>query len=71
MKAITKRLRLLRLERAISQRDLALLADLPMGRYWEIENGYRDPDETDLQKLAKAFECAPDEIIGHAEGVAS
>lgn len=72
MKAITERLQRLRFDRKrMSQREVATRADMPVMRYWEIENGYRDPSEDDVQKLAKAFRCTQADILGSAERVAS
>lgn len=62
MKAITKRLRVLRTERGITQRDLALKAGIPLGRYWEIENGYREPDDEERVSIARALKAQPDDI---------
>lgn len=71
MKAITKRFRMLRTERGLSQRETAARASIPMGRYWEIENGYREPDVDDLAKLARVFRCDVADILGQPESVAS
>jgi transcriptional regulator with XRE-family HTH domain len=62
MKEITRRLRQLRAGRPITQRDLALKADLPITRYWEIENGYREPSGDELAAIAKVLRCEPADI---------
>ena len=49
------RLRVLRAEYKISQLDLALKVGLSRDRYWRIENGYDDPSDSELRKLAKAL----------------
>lgn len=49
------RLKVLRAEHEISQMDLALKVGLSRDRYWRIENGYDDPSESELRKLAKAL----------------
>ena len=49
------RLKVLRAECEISQLDLALKVGLSRDRYWRIENGYDDPSESELRKLAKAL----------------
>ena len=76
MKALTERLQRLRFERKrMSQRDAAKNAGMPHSRYWEIENGYRKPDQDDVRKLARAFHCTEADILGEkpepAESVAS
>lgn len=63
MKAITKRLRLLRTEKGLTQRDAALRAGMPIGRYWEIENGYRSPGDEDLGRLGLAFGIPANEVL--------
>lgn len=66
MKLITKRLRVLRIERDLTQRDIALRAKIPVGRYWEIENGYRvaTPDEARL--IAAALKAEAQDIFAVA-----
>lgn len=63
MKAITRRLRVLRAAKPISQRDLAIKAKLPHGRYMEIERGYRSPEQAEIERIAKALNVAPTEIV--------
>lgn len=72
MKAITKRLRVLRTERTITQRDLALKAGIPLGRYWEIENGYRVPEDDEKIAIARALKAETEDVFGSAtQAVAS
>ena len=62
MKAITRRLRILRAERDITQRDTAIKAGLSLSRYWEIENGYRDPDPAEVSAIARALKATPENV---------
>lgn len=72
MKAITARLKIMRLERnRMTQREVAAKAGISPLRYWEIENGHREPESHDLRGLAKAFRCTQAEIVGEPESVAS
>lgn len=72
MKAITDRLQRMRFDRKrMSQRAVAHRAGMSYQRYWEIENGYREPDADDLRKLAAALRCTQADIMGQPEGVAS
>lgn len=63
MKVITKRLRVLRAERDLSQRDTATKAGMSVDRYWKIENGYADPTDAERQGLARALRLQPDDIF--------
>lgn len=66
MKHITKRLRVLRTERDLTQRDLAIKAALPIGRYWEIENGYRAASQDEAERIAKVLKSTRDDIFAEA-----
>lgn len=57
MKNLTKRLRVLRAERDITQRDLALKVGMSIQRYWEIENGYRKADESEQSSIARVLKA--------------
>ncbi len=63
MKVITKRLRVLRTERDITQRDLALKASIPVGRYWEIENGYRAPTPVEADRIASILKASIEDVF--------
>lgn len=63
MKPITKRLRHLRLERGFTQRDLIEKVEMSKTRYWEIEKGYREPEPSEVRKLARALKCQPTDIV--------
>ena len=53
--SITRRLKVLRAERDMTQRDVASAAGMPMLRYWEIENGHRVPTSIERRRIAKAL----------------
>lgn len=64
MKAITKRLRVLRAQaNDISQRDTAIKARLPFTRYQHIENGYREATADELDAIARALKVTPSDIL--------
>lgn len=63
MKPITSRLRVLRTERDLTQRDTAIAAGMTLQRYWEIENGYRVPSDDDLSGLARAFKLPKRDVL--------
>lgn len=71
-KAITRRLRLFRAARHITQRDTAERARLPYTRYMDIENGYREPTPVELARIARALKTSadalgsPDSVIDRA-----
>lgn len=48
--------------RGITQMDLAPKAGLSRDRYWRIENGYEQPTETELARLAKALKVDASEL---------
>lgn len=63
MKAITKRLRVLRAQATLNQRQVAAKAGITPLRYHEIERGYRKPEQKDLDGIAKALRCTPADIL--------
>ena len=65
------RLRVLRAERdGISQRDTALKAGIALDRYWRIENGYADPTDDEIKKLARVFRGAtPEDLFPELKSV--
>jgi transcriptional regulator with XRE-family HTH domain len=70
MKDITRRLRMLRVGVGLTQRDVAGRVGISMSRYWEIENGYRTPDDRELSKIARTLKAQPDDIVPSSEAVA-
>lgn len=65
------RLRVLRAERGISQRDTAVKAKLSLDRYWRIENGYVDAQPEERERLARVFKVPVVDVFPEAEAVAS
>ena len=58
----TNRLRVIRAERGISQLDLALKIGLSPNRYWRIENGYTQPTQRELDRLAASLKVSGAEL---------
>jgi len=42
---------------------------MPLNRYWEIENGYRTPDDKELEAIARALKCQPSDIVPSSQEV--
>jgi len=63
IKVDTERLRRLRRERALSQRDLARAAGVGLDAVNRIETGRRDALPTTLRKLAHALGVEPRELM--------
>ena len=57
------KLKALREERVLSQRDLASMAGLTQMTVWRIENGYRDARPGTIRKLARALGVEPKELV--------
>jgi transcriptional regulator with XRE-family HTH domain len=69
MKTLTKRLRILRAAANITQRDVAAKVEIPLQRYWEIENGYRVPTSTEKARIAKALKTSVAEAFDDTAAV--
>jgi transcriptional regulator with XRE-family HTH domain len=54
----------LRWRRALSQRELAALADIEHATLVRLETGARQPRPKTIRKLAKALDITIDELIG-------
>ena len=63
----TERLRRLRRERALSQRDLARAASVGLDAVNRIETGRRDALPSTLRKLADALRVEPRELMKEEE----
>jgi len=63
MRTLTRRLRILRTIRALTQRDTAIKARLPYGRYMDIENGYRVPSPEEMDQIARALKTTATAIL--------
>jgi len=67
IKVDTERLRRLRRERALSQRDLARAASVGLDAVNRIETGRRDALPSTLRKLADALRVEPRELMKEEE----
>ena len=67
MKNMSNRLRLLRLEKRISQGNMAKKLQISQSGYSKYENGTAEPNIDTLCKLATMFNISVDELIGHTE----
>lgn len=63
------RLRVLRAERGLSQMNVAAKAKIALYRYWQIENGYKEPTPEERVALAKVFKV--DQAFVFPEAIAS
>ncbi len=63
-----QRLKTLREDRVLSQRELARMADLAYGTVWRIENGFPEARTSTIRKLAKVLGVEPRELV-RREGV--
>jgi transcriptional regulator with XRE-family HTH domain len=59
---VTK-MKALREEKVLSQRELASMAGLTQMTVWRIENGYRDARPGTIRKLAQALGVEPKELV--------
>lgn len=64
----SERLRRLRRERALSQRDLARAAGVGLDAVNRLETGVRDALPTTLRKLADALGVEPHELMKGEQG---
>ena len=53
----------LREERVLSQRELARMAGLVQMTVWRLENGYRDARPGTIRKIAAALGVKPKELL--------
>ena len=53
----------LREERVLSQRELAHMAGLTQMTVWRLENGYRDARPETIRKLAQVLGVEPKELV--------
>jgi transcriptional regulator with XRE-family HTH domain len=59
---VTK-MKALREEKVLSQRELASMAGLTQMTVWRIENGYRDARPQTIRKLAGVLGVEPKELV--------
>jgi transcriptional regulator with XRE-family HTH domain len=63
---VTK-MKALREEKVLSQRELASMAGLTQMTVWRIENGYRDARPQTIRKLARVLGVEPKELVKREE----
>jgi transcriptional regulator with XRE-family HTH domain len=57
----------LREEKVLSQRELARMAGLTQMTVWRLENGYRDARPGTIRKLARVLGVEPKELVKREE----
>lgn len=62
-----RRIRELREDHDLTQRDLAAELNMPQPQYWRYEQGYRDIPTDVLIKLADFYDVSTDYILGRDE----
>lgn len=67
MEVAADKLRTLREEKVLSQRELARLAGITHTTLWRLENGHREARPKTIRKLAKALEVEPKELLTQGE----
>jgi transcriptional regulator with XRE-family HTH domain len=67
MEVDVTKMKALREERVLSQRELALMAGLTQMTVWRLENGYRDARPGTIRKLAGALGVEPKELVKRRE----
>lgn len=56
------RLRVLRMERGLTQLVVAQRLGISQGKYWQIENGYTTATPKELDQLARMLRVPADEL---------
>jgi transcriptional regulator with XRE-family HTH domain len=67
MEVDVQKLKRLREDRVLSQRELARMANLAYGTVWRLENGYPEARTSTIRKIAGALQVEPKELL--AKGV--
>jgi transcriptional regulator with XRE-family HTH domain len=67
MEVDVTKMKTLREERVLSQRELASMAGLTQMTVWRIENGYRDARPQTIRKLARVLGVEPKELVKKEE----
>ncbi len=62
------KLKRLREEAVLSQRELARMANLAHGTVWRIENGFSEVHPQTIRKLAAVLAVKPSELVKKEEG---
>jgi predicted transcriptional regulator len=63
MEVDVHKLKRLREDRVLSQRELARMADLAYGTIWRLENGYPEARTSTIRKIAGALGVEPRELL--------
>jgi len=63
MEVDVPKLKELREEAVLSQRELARMAKLAYGTVWRIENGFSEVHPATIRKLARALKVEPKELV--------
>ena len=63
MEVDVTKMKKLREEKVLSQRELASMAELTQMTVWRIENGYRDARPQTIRKLARVLGVEPKELV--------
>ena len=63
MEVDVQKLRRMREERVLSQRELARMANLAHGTVWRIENGFSDVHPQTIRMLAGVLDVEPKELV--------
>jgi transcriptional regulator with XRE-family HTH domain len=63
MEVDVTKMKALRQERVLSQRELATMAGLTQMTVWRLENGYRDARPGTIRKIARALGVKPKDLL--------
>ena len=63
MEVDMSKMKALRQERVLSQRELARMAGLTQMTVWRLENGYRNARPGTIRKLAQVLGVEPKELV--------
>jgi transcriptional regulator with XRE-family HTH domain len=63
MEVDVQKLKTLREDRVLSQRELARMAKLAYGTIWRIENGFPEARTSTIRKLAGALGVEPKDLV--------
>ena len=63
LKAFGTRIKVIRLQRGLSQEQLGLIAELDRTYISGIERGLRNPTLMIVERIAKAFSISPSELL--------
>jgi transcriptional regulator with XRE-family HTH domain len=58
-----EKLRRLREDMVLSQRELARMAGLAQGTIWRLENGFSEAHPSTIRKLAEALGAEPRDLV--------